>query len=410
MAMEIFLTSLRRGDFVTRRRAAAWSILLLLGFAAALAWLACTAHGLNDYAGRPLGSDFSNVYVAGMQALHGHAAAPFDIMRQQKAERALFGAGTPLYGWHYPPFFLLLAAPLARLPYIPALIVWQLGSLLLYLAALWLLLRTSAAPQLARDRLWPLLALAFTAVFVNLTHGHNGFLTAALFAGGLALLDRRPLLAGLLFGLLVYKPQFAVVIPLVLIATGRWRVLLAAIATVGALAALVTMIFGADVWPAFAAGAHFTRRVVLEQGGTGFEKIQSVFAAVRLWGGPVALAYGAQALTAVFVIVALVRMWRAEIPMGYKGAALCLAALLITPYSLDYDLMLLAPALALLAAEGAARGFAPYERTLLALLWLLPIAVRGVADATHVPLAVPALLFCFGAIWRRIEKRKSFMP
>ena len=48
------------------------------------------------------------------------------------------------------------------------------------------------------DRIWLLLALAYPAVFINLGHGHNGFLTAALLGGALVLLDRRPLVAGIL--------------------------------------------------------------------------------------------------------------------------------------------------------------------------------------------------------------------
>ena len=77
-----------------------------------------------------------------------------------------------------------------------------------------------------------LLALAFPAVYVNLAHGQNGFLSAALLGGSLLILDQRPKLAGVLIGLLAYKPQFGVLIPLVLIATGRWTVIAAAAATV----------------------------------------------------------------------------------------------------------------------------------------------------------------------------------
>ena len=396
--MKAVLAALRCGSFVTRARARAWAVMLVAGFALAIGYLGVSAHGLNDYAGRPLGTDFSNVYVAGLQALHGDAAAPFDIVRQKAAEQALFGPATQLYGWHYPPFFLLVAAALAHLPYIPALIAWQAGSLLLYLGALWLLLHKSAAPSLARDPLWPLLALGFTAVFVNLTHGHNGFLTAALFAAGLALLDERPLLAGLLFGLLAYKPQFGMVIPLVLAVTGRWRSFAAAAATVVALGLAATALFGAEIWPAFLASTAFTRTVVLEDGSTGFYKIQSVFAWARMWSAPVPLAYALQAVVALGVAAALARMWRGDLAIGIKGAALCLAALLMTPYSLDYDLMLLAPAIALLAAQGCVDGFAPYELAGLALLWLLPVAARGVAQTTLLPLAVPAMLFVFASL------------
>lgn len=379
----------------------AWAVLMLLATCASLAWLGFTANGLNDYAGRPLGTDFANVYAAGVAAAHGDPAAPFDAARQQAAESAIFGPQQEFYGWHYPPFFLLVAAGLAQLPYIPALIVWQGTTLLLYLGAMQLLLRNSAAPALARDRLWPLLALGFTAVFVNATHGHNGFLTAALFAGALALLDRRPWLAGCLFGLLAYKPQFALVIPVVLAITGRWRAFGGAAATVIALAGAATALFGFGIWPAFLDSTHFTRTVVLEQGGTGFYKIQSVFAWARLWGGSVTLAYAAQFVLTALVVLGLARLWRSAAPAGYKGAALCLGALLATPYSLDYDLMLLAPAIALLASEGRAGKFAPWEASLLALLWLLPAAAREITRVTYLPLAVLAMLACFALTLRR---------
>ena len=405
--MSALLTFLRDGGFLTRERIRLWSILFLAGFAAAIAYLFITAHGLNDYMGRPLGSDFSNVYAAGVAALHGNAAAPFDILKQQKQEQAIFGPTTPLYGWHYPPFFLLVAAPLAKLPYIPALIVWQLATLALYLVALGALWKRSASPEMASDKSWILAALGFTAVFVNLTHGHNGFLTTALFAGALALLDARPLIAGLLFGLLAYKPQFAVTIPLVLAATGRWRAFTAAAATVLLLAILVTALFGAEVWPAFTKSLPFTREVVLEQGSTGFQKIQSVFAAVRLWGGPIGLAYAAQAVAIVLVAVVLVRLWRSDLSFGYKGAGLCLAALLCTPYSLDYDLMLLAPTILLLAAEAKRHGFQPYEAASLALLWLAPVATRGVAQVSLIPLGLIAMLWVFHGLSRRVAARRN---
>ena len=43
-----------------------------------------------------------------------------------------------------------------------------------------------------------LLALAYPAVLINIGHGQNGFLTAALLGGALIILDRRPILAGIL--------------------------------------------------------------------------------------------------------------------------------------------------------------------------------------------------------------------
>lgn len=398
--MKSMIVQLRSGHFLTRERMRLWAGGFLLASVLCVAYMALTAQGLNDYAGRVLGTDFSNVYAAGVSVAQGDPAGPFDILQQQKNERALFGPDADLYGWHYPPYFLLVAWGLAQLPYIPALILWQIGSLLLYLGSLRLLLRKTA-PGLLQDRLWILLALGFGAVLVNLLHGQNGFLTAALFASALALLDERPLVSGLLFGLLCYKPQFAVVIPLVLAVTGRWRAFGAAAATVLAATAIVTLLFGAQIWPAFESSARFTRDVVLEQGNTGFHKIQSVFAWVRLWGGSVTAAYALQILCACAALFALARIWRKDSSIYDRGAALCLAALLSTPYSLDYDLMLLAPAITLLAAAGMQRGFSDYELVSLAALWLVPSMARGVAQHTWIPLAVPAMAFSFFLICKR---------
>jgi hypothetical protein len=217
----------------------------------------------------------------------------------------------------------------------------------------------------------------------------------------LVLLDRRPLVAGVLIGLLAYKPQFGLLIPLALIAGGYWRAFFAATVTVIVLALIVTLAFGVDVWTAFLASTHFTRTVVLEQGDTGWQKIQSIFSIVRMWGGSVPLAYAAQTMLTVAVALALIMLWRSRAAFALKAAALAVATLLATPYALDYDLMLLAPAIAFLAVNGLTRGFAPYEKTVLALLWLVPLVARSVAQATMVPLAVPLMLLCFTILLRR---------
>ena len=399
--MAKLISLLRSGDFLTRQRVTILAGGLIAGYALSLLFLLLTAQGLNDYAGRPLGTDFSNVYAAGVAAAAGDATAPFDVHRQLAMERQIFGPATPFYGWHYPPFFLFVAMMLAKLPYLAALLVWQGASLLLYLGAMTLLLRKSRIAHGKEDRRWLLAALGFGAVFLNLIHGQNGFLTAALFAAALALLDERPVVAGLLFGLSCYKPQFAVVIPLALVATGRWRVLSAMAGTVLLLAACVTAAFGWEVWAAFLDSMRFTRAVVLEQGNTGFYKIQSIFAAVRLWGGSIMLAYGAQILLAVGVACGLMQIWRGRASAQDKKSALCLAALLMTPYCMDYDLMLLAPAIALAAVQGKTRGFADYEIASLVLLWLAPALTRSLAHYAFIPAALCAMLLSFASIWWR---------
>jgi len=425
---------LRSGAWVTRERTRLVAGLLLAASLIGIVFLVATSDGRNDRFGRPLGTDFSNVYAAGTYVLDGKPTAPFDPPLQHAREQAIFGKDTPFYGWHYPPFFLGLAGLLALMPYALALAVWQGVTLVLYLLSIRAILASflpsplwggsraesargggpsvaapplpapSAPPSPASGggirREWLLLALAFPAVFINIGHGHNGFLTAALFAGGLVVIDRRPWVAGILFGCLAYKPQFGLLIPLVLAASGRWRVFASATITVAALALFVTLAFGIDVWSAFLASTKFTRTVVLEQGGTGWHKIQSMFSLVRMWGGGIALAYAAQIATTLGVAVALVWLWRGRAAFAIKAAALLIGTVLATPYSLDYDLVLLAPAIAFAAADGDARGFAPWQKTILALLWLVPLVARTLAQATLIPLAVPLMLVAFAFMLR----------
>jgi hypothetical protein len=218
-----------------------------------------------------------------------------------------------------------------------------------------------------------------------------------LFGAALLQLDRKPVLAGVLFGCMAYKPQFGLLVPVVLAASGRWRAFAGAAATVSVLTIAVTMMFGVDIWSAFAASTRFTRTVVLEQGETGWHKIQSVFSVVRMWGGGIALAYAVQIAVTFAVTAGLAWLWRSRAAFAIKAAALAIGTILATPYSLDYDLMLLAPAIAFLAADGMQRGFRPWQKSLLAALWLVPILTRPVAQATLIPLAVPAMLVAF--VW-----------
>ena len=113
------------------------------------------------------------------------------------------------------------------------------------------------------------------------------------------------------------------------------------------------------MWEAFLGFAHSPRVIVLEAGDTGLRKIQSVFAWVRMWGGSIPLAYAVQGAVTLAVGAALVWLWRSKAAYSLKAASLVIAVILGTPYSLDYDLMVLAPALAFLAADGLARGFGP---------------------------------------------------
>ncbi len=386
--------SLRDGSWLTPERLRVYPALLLVVQTLAIAALFATSDGRHDWLRRPLGTDFAQVWIAGTEVLAGHPEQPYDIAAHLAGQRAFFGAATDVYGWHYPPYFLALAAVLALLPYAGALAVWQVSTLTFYAAAIRRALRNSGLAN--RDVL--VAALAFPAIFINLIHGQNGFLTAGLFAAALLCLEERPWLAGALFAALAYKPQFGLVIPIALLAGRHWQALFAGAVTLAGMTALSLAAFGLKTWHAFEQSLGFTRSVVLEQGDIGWEKIQSVFAAVRLLGGSVGEAYAIQGITIALCVAGVAWLWRSHADARLKYAGLLIAALLTTPYCLDYDMVLLGPALAFLIAHGMRTGFAPFEKTLLAFDWIIPLFARLIAKLSYIPLGSIAMVTLFALV------------
>jgi len=375
---------LKSGDWLTPERIRAYSlIVLVIGIAAVAVWIGLSKGGI-DRNGKPLGTDFSSFYAAGSMALEGHAAAAYDFALHHAREQQMFGADTPYYAWLYPPIFFLIAAPLAWLPYPTALAVWQFGTLALYLAMIGAILRgVRENPAVRRN--WLLVAIAFPAVLINLGHGQNGFLSAALFGAALLALPKRPILAGIMFAALAYKPQFGIAIPFALLAAGRWRTIVVACVTLAVLVAITAVLFGIESWSAFLASSSISRKVLLESGAVGFEKLQSAFAMVRLWGGSVPLAYAVQALVSCAVIAGIVWCWRSACDDAHKAALLVTGTLLASPHILDYDLIVLAVAIAFLAAQGLRTGFRPFEISLLGALWIVPLLARSAAGFLALP-------------------------
>jgi glycosyl transferase family 87 len=391
--------SVRSGDWLSAERARGYSLILLAISVLAMAGWIAMSDGLIDRNGKPVGTDFSNVYAAGELTWQGKPADAYDPALQHAAEKATFdGREVPFFGWHYPPFFFAIAFLVAAVPYAWGLALWLAASCAAYLAALRSILPRNGTL---------LVAAAFPAVLVNVGHGQNGFLTAALLGGALQMLDRRPWLAGVLIGLLAYKPQFGVLIPIALLASQRRSTIVAAAATIAALVAVSVATLGAGVWHAFIDSMTFTQTVVLEQGGTGWEKIQSIFSAARNWGADIKTAYAIQTALAVMLAATLAWLWHSDAAFELKASALATASLLATPYVLDYDLVVLAVAIAFFARHGFARGFRDYEISLLAAAWIVPLLSRGVAGATGIPLGLLVMLALYGFTLRRAQQDRE---
>jgi hypothetical protein len=297
-----------------------------------------TRDHLTDGVLRPFGDDFINFWSGAFLALHGRAAEIYNPAAFHAFEQSVVGA--PIQGYHYsyPPLLLLLSAPLALVPYVPGLVLWLASGWYAFYRALKL-----ALPE--RGAL--LLALATPAVFINAVGGQNGTFTAALFGFGLGLIECRPWLAGGLLGLLIYKPQLGLLIPVALLAGRHWRAFAAAALVASALLALSALWLGTDIWADYWRNLALLRQIFLEDGsglsekGTGvWLRFVSVFVAARRLGAPVDVAYAVQAASGLLALAAVALLWwRKDISAGVKNAVLLAGTCLATPYLQDYDLV-----------------------------------------------------------------------
>jgi arabinofuranan 3-O-arabinosyltransferase len=334
-------------------------------------------------------SDFVNVWAAGRLVLEGHPASAYDAPTHKLVEEAAVGHPFPGYfGWPYPPPFLFVAAGLALLSFAIAYAVWIFGTFPIYLAAI---------RAIIGDRTGYLLAAAFPAVLGNFIVGQNGFLTAGLFGGALILLERRPLLAGILIGLLSYKPHLGFLFPIALAAGGYWRAFAAATATAVLMAVATWLAFGTETWTAFFANIGHTERAFLSEGAADLGKMQSVFGLIRTLGGSEALAWCTQAAVAVAATIGVAAVWRSRADYEIKAAALGTASMLATPYLFIYDLVVLAVPLAFLFRLGRARGFLPQEMAGIGVACLLILIFPFV----KVPVGFAAIVVVAAQVARR---------
>jgi hypothetical protein len=327
--------------------------------------------------------DFAQVWAAGKAVLQGHPLAPYDLTAHEANLRAQFGAKAPLYVWVYPPFCLAVAAALALMPFLVALAVEQALMLGLYVTSI-----RSILPQ----RLAVLCALALPSVIINIGYGQIATLTAGLAGAAAASLDRRPALAGMLFACMAYKPQLGVAIPVALIAGRRWKTLIAGAATCGALILTSAAIFGWTSWLDFVGSMHTAGTIVFARGAVDWFKLQSVFAAARMWGIPAPVAWIAQIVASLLALAAVVWGWQHPGDTRLKASLLLVAGLLCTPYCFEYDMVVFGPAIALVVSYGLERGFRAWQKTLLALFFVSPLLAGLVGHHAHLPLGVASII------------------
>ena len=86
----------------------------------------------------------------------------------------------------------------------------------------------------------------------------------------------------------------------------------------------------------------------------------------------------------------------------WRGTTVILVSLMTSPYLMDYDLIWLGYVLLFMLENGQTEGWYPGERWMVLVLWMLPVAGRLLAGATHVQIAPFVLWLAMGMIWHRI--------
>ena len=344
-------------------------------------------------AANPTDRDFISFWGAAQLALAGDPAAAYDQARLHEVQSAAVtfvnGGGMP---FPYPPAFLLLVTPFGLLPFAVSLAIWSAATF----AAYFVLVR----------RMFPqsgLLAAAFPPVFINAAIGQNAFVTAAIFIGGMLLLQRRPFAAGLLLGCLIIKPQLGLLLPIALLAAWQWRAIAGA-----ALSSLGLLAIGAAVLGLAATEAWLAQMPLYvnigRDGLVGWHKMASVYAAVRQAGAGLELAFAVHLVVAAASALLVWRVWRSDAEAPAKAGVLAAATLLASPYVFPYDAVLLVVAFFWLALRGA-------PALPLAMLWCLPLLTIAQIAYVHGPVnvspLVPIGLLILSALHLRASRQAS---
>ncbi|TIU70785.1 MAG: DUF2029 domain-containing protein, partial [Mesorhizobium sp.] len=278
-----------------------------------------------------------------------------------------------------------------------AYLVWTFGTVL----CLWLAIR-----PLKLGALVELAVVLSPAVIWNSIFGQNGALTMALLIGGLAVAPRRPLLAGVLFGLLTIKPHLGILVPFCLLASGNWRAIFAAIVTTVAVVLATGLFFGFDVWRLFLTETRPLMTAIMEAPYPQPYQYNAitVFFTARALGFGLTAAYGAQAVATIISIAIAVWLWRPgrQVSHQERVALTAVLAILATPYGYTYDTISLAVAVAMLAAMTSRP-----PRLILAICWLWPFVTHyftwgGYCVAVLVPLFLAAWML--STIWTGSRK------
>lgn len=337
---------------------------------------------LLDQHGRPQLTDHLSLWAAGRLAAAGQPSDAYDWERH-KAEmgRAMNRAVESDLPFSYPPSAMLAFAPLSQLPFITSFLLFGLLTLVpLAIVCAGIIGHRNGA-------VW---MLATVPPFWNFCVGQTGALSGALFGAGLLLLSRRPALAGMMFGLLTFKPHLGLLIPVALLATGQTRAIVAATATAAAMILASALLWGVEPWLTFVHAVSGFGAFAMSAANLTAYKLQSLFGVMRALGSPPEIALTAQVALAIALAALVWHIWRAPGSQDLKSGVLATAAVMATPYAFHYDLVLLTISQAFYLRHALARGITAQDAIVILLV--------NTVIAIFSPLGFPTGFFASAAL------------
>jgi len=289
--------------------------------------------------GQPFFGDYMAFWSAGRAALDGHVEQIHDRALLWQYQQAAAPDVRFYAPWNSPPTFLLVVSALALLPYPISATLFLVITAMFFGAVIRRFLPDG------RAMLFPATA---PAVLYQLGTVQAGMLIAGISGLALHWLDKRPRAAGALIGLLAIKPHLAILWPLFLALSGRWRAFAAATICSMAFVALAGLIFGFDAYARWFDSLSASQQLITEQRIT-TPAYASLYANLLGLGASPALAISLHALSAIAGVIVSCLLFR-KARAAVAGAALCAATLLFSPYLFFYDFTLLLIGAALLGA------------------------------------------------------------
>lgn len=399
--------------WLTLKRLRAFGLILAVCLWSLYVWDLATP-GLRDRNGNLKGTDFLHFYTLGSLAAAHRGADLYDMDSETElaTQRVPEAAGLR-YLSLYPPQLSLVFAPLAALSYGWALGVWWTFSAAIYGVCCYTIWR--ACPHLT-DHGWTvaLLAAASPAFLHLIAWGQTSALALACFTLMFFLLrERLEFLAGLALGCLIFKPQLALAAAIVFASIGAWKVLLGAVFSSALQLSAGIFYYGMESLRQWLRMLLNFRALLPELEPKPYQT-HSLRAFWSMLVPSQNLALGLYVLSAIVILGLTIAVCRRgeTVPLPLRFSSVLLATVLVAPHLTVYDLVILAPALLLLADWLIAKSAPPilspipWLGTLLFLIYTLPL-VGTFARWTHVQLSVIAMTATAYLTWRAALKLQS---